>query len=160
MRKLVFTAFIYFASLVCFGLALYFPIFNSKTSILGFTLEEQSMRIIDSVNYFWDEGDVFLGLVILVFTIIFPALKYIDLAIRLFFTELIPKRVVRILTVLDKWSMLDVFLVALLIMNFKLDTSLVVIKLQVGTTFIAIAVILRMLASHFISQLEKQLPPD
>lgn len=156
MRKLVFTAFIYFASIICFALALYFPIFSTKTSILGFVLEEDTMRIIDSVSLFWEEGDVFLALVILIFTIIFPMLKYIDLGIRLFFNDLIPKRLVSVLKALDKWSMLDVFLVALLIMNFKLDTSMIAMKLEIGTTCIAIAVVLRMLTSHFIDTLEPQ----
>lgn len=141
------------ASTIFYILGLVFPILSSKTSILGFVLEEESMRLVDSIDYFWQEGDVFLTLVILIFTIVFPILKYLDLGIRLAVPELLPRKLVSILKNLDKWSMLDVFLVALLILNFKLDTSLITMKLEVGTTFIAISVIFRMVASFFIGRI-------
>ncbi|MFC2119359.1 paraquat-inducible protein A, partial [Bacteroidota bacterium] len=61
------------------------------------------------------------------------------------------KKTILILHSIDKWSMLDVFLVALLLLNFKMDSNIIVMKLKIGTTFIAVSVILRMLSSHFIN---------
>ena len=142
------------ASAIFYILGLVFPILSSTTSIFGFVLEEESMRLVDSIDYFWEEGDVFLALVILTFTIVFPIIKYLDLSIRLAAPQLLPKKVVSILKDLDKWSMLDVFLVALLILNFKLDTSLITMKLEVGTSFIAVSVIFRMVASFFIARIK------
>ena len=141
------------ASAIFYILGLVFPILSSKTSILGFVLEEESMRLVDSIDYFWEEGDVFLALVILTFTIVFPIIKYLDLSVRLAAPQLLPRKLVSILKDLDKWSMLDVFLVALLILNFKLDTSLITMKLEVGTSFIALSVILRMISSHLIGKI-------
>lgn len=140
------------ASAVFFIMGLIYPILSSKTSILGLTLEEESLRLTDSIKYFWEEGDVFLAGVILTFTIIFPIVKYLDLSIRLAAPNALPKKLVQILKDLDKWSMLDVFLVALLILNFKLDTSMITMKLQVGTSFIALSVVFRMLSSYLIGQ--------
>jgi len=48
--------------------------------------------------------------------------------------------------------MLDVFLVALLLLNFKMDSNIIVMKLKIGTNFIALAVILRMLSSYLIDK--------
>ncbi|WP_435578484.1 paraquat-inducible protein A [Gilvibacter sp.] len=141
------------ASAIFYILGLVFPILSSKTSILGFVLEEESMRLVGSIDYFWEEGDVFLALVILIFTIVFPIIKYLDLSVRLAAPQLLPRKLVSILKDLDKWSMLDVFLVALLILNFKLDTSLITMNLEVGTSFIALSVILRMISSHLIGKI-------
>ncbi|MEP2936367.1 MAG: paraquat-inducible protein A [Gilvibacter sp.] len=140
------------ASAIFYILGLVYPIIFSKTAIFGFTLEEEYMRLTDSIRYFWEQDDVFLAMVILIFTIVFPIIKYLDLSIRLIAPNLLPKKLVTILKDLDKWSMLDVFLVALLILNFKFDTSMVKMELEVGTTFIAVSVVLRMVASYLISK--------
>ncbi len=142
----------YTTSLIFYGLGLYFPILSSRTSILGITIEKKSLRLIDSVEYFYENNDLFLALVILIFTIVFPLLKYVDLALRLFSPKALPQRLVQTLSNLDKWSMIDVFLVALLILNFKLTTSFISMELKLGTTFIALSVVFRMLASHFIEK--------
>lgn len=139
-------------SVVFFALGLIYPILSTKNSILGIVLDYKSVRLFDSVKIFWNEGDIILALVILVFTIIFPILKYIDLTIRFISKDVLPKKIVVILQNLDKWSMLDVFLVALLLINFKLDSNIVVMNLRIGTTFIAGSVIFRILASQLISK--------
>ena len=64
---------------------------------------------------------------------------------------------------------MTVFLVAILLVNFKMDSSIIIMKVKIGTTFIAISVILRMLSSSMINN-EKNvsgippflilLPPD
>lgn len=152
MRNRVLIAILLGASIVLFVLGLIYPILSTKNTILGIVLDYKSVRLFDSVRMFWKEGDIILAMVILIFTIVFPILKYIDLIIRLVSKEIIPEKIVVILQNLDKWSMLDVFLVALLLINFKLDSNIVVMKLRLGTTFIAGAVVFRILASQFISK--------
>ena len=142
------------ASAIFYIMGLVYPIIFSKTSILGFTLEEEYMRLTDSIKFFWEQEDIFLAMVILVFTIVFPIVKYLDLSVRLVAPNLLPRKLVTILKDLDKWSMLDVFLVALLILNFKFDTSMVKMELEVGTTFIALSVVLRMVASYLIGRIK------
>ena len=141
-------------SAIFYIMGLVYPIIFSKTAILGFTLEEEYMRLTDSIKFFWEQEDIFLAMVILVFTIVFPIVKYLDLSIRLIAPKALPRKLVQILKDLDKWSMLDVFLVALLILNFKFDTSMVKMELEVGTTFIALSVVLRMVASYLISRIK------
>lgn len=142
------------ASAIFYIMGLVYPIIFSKTSILGFTLEEEYMRLTDSIKFFWEKDDIFLAMVILVFTIVFPIVKYLDLSIRLVAPNALPRKLVRVLKDLDKWSMLDVFLVALLILNFKFDTSMVSMSLEVGTTYIALSVVLRMVSSYLIGKVK------
>ena len=47
--------------------------------------------------------------------------------------------------------MLDVFLVALLLLNFKMNDAFIVMKLEVGTIFIALAVLTRILSIYILT---------
>jgi uncharacterized paraquat-inducible protein A len=53
------------------------------------------------------------------------------------------------LEIINKWAMLDVFVVAVLILNMKFDSIIIVSKLQAGTTLFAISIILLMTSSFF-----------
>lgn len=73
-------------------------------------------------------------------------MKYIELAVRI-----LRNKTSKMLQNLDKWNMLDVFLVALLLLNFKMQSKIMVMDLKIGTTFIALAVIFRMLTISLIA---------
>jgi paraquat-inducible protein A len=137
-------------SMTCFVLGLSFPILSTKHQVLGIVLEYEEIKLFDSVRLFYDERDYFLAFVIFTFTIVFPVLKYIDLTVRFLVANIRYKKLSNILHQLDKWSMLDVFLVALLLLNFKINSSIIVMQLKTGTTFIALSVILRILSVHLI----------
>lgn len=144
------------ASMILFVLGLWYPLMATKQKLFGFTIDYQEVRLLDSISIFFEDGDWFLASVILVFTFIFPILKYADLSIRLLKPGFFPKRVSGILKMLDRWSMLDVFIVAVLLLNAKLDSSLIVMTVKQGTTYIAVSVILRMIASELIFRQEKK----
>ncbi len=137
-------------SIVLFILGLVYPLLATKKELFGILLDYQNIRLLDSVKIFFQEGDVFLGMVILIFTFIFPTLKYIDLGVRLIRPAMISQRLSSTLRFLDRWSMLDVFLVALLLLNAKMDSTIIVMDLKIGTTFLALSIILRMIASELI----------
>ena len=137
-------AIILVASMVCFGLGLYYPILGTKVQTLGFVWSYEDVRLFDSVKYFYEAGKFILAAIIFFFTIVFPVVKYMELTNRAINFLNVPDRVFTFMGKLDKWSMLDVFLVALLLMNYKMDSSLVVMKLKMGTTFIGASVVLRM----------------
>ncbi len=63
------------------------------------------------------------------------------------------------LEIINKWSMLDVFVVAVLMLNMKFDSAIIVSKLESGTTLFAISVVLLMtssfIAGKFINQQAK-----
>jgi uncharacterized paraquat-inducible protein A len=77
------------------------------------------------------------------------------LTIKVFVKNIKYKKLSAILQPLDKWSMLDVFLVALLLLNFRMGSNIIVMKLKSGTTFIALSVIYRIISVHFINNVKK-----
>jgi len=132
-------------SIAFFVLGVYLPLLSTKTRLLGINLSYEEVTLFDSVSMFFKNQEYFLAGVILVFTFILPIFKYIELIIRV-----AKNKTSKILQNLDKWNMLDVFLVALLILNFKMSSNIVVMELRIGTTFIALAVIFRILAMSLI----------
>lgn len=139
------STFLLLSSALFFALGLYFPILATKHQVLGFTLDYKEIRLIDSVVIFYESSDYLLAIIIFIFTIILPLIKYLELTLRIK-----SQKKSTILGKLDKWSMIDVFLVALLLLNFKMDSNVIVMKLKIGTQFIALSVILRMVTASII----------
>jgi paraquat-inducible protein A len=157
MIKKTLTVTVLFLSMACFVLGLMFPILSTKQQVIGITLKYREIKLFDSVCLFYKEHDWFLAFAIFAFTVIFPVIKYIDLTVKVFVKNIKNikyKKLSAILQQLDKWSMLDVFLVALLLLNFKMDSNIIVMKLKLGTTFIALSVICRIISVHFINNIK------
>ena len=133
-------------SILFFGLGVYFPLLSTKTQVLGINLNYQALNLFDSIRLFFKDKEYFLAGIILVFTFIIPATKYIELIFRTISNKESSKATQH----LDKWNMLDVFLVALLLLNFKMNSNFIVMELRMGTTFIALAVIFRILTITLI----------
>jgi len=136
-------------SILFFGLGMYFPLLSTHKQMI-FRFNYQEMTIIQSILMFYEDKEYFLAGIILVFTIIVPVFEYI----RLIFISL-SKKEGSCMIHLDKWNMLDVFLVALLILNFKMNSNFIVMQLKIGTTFIALAVIFRILTIALLTKKQK-----
>lgn len=129
------------ASVVLYILGLSFPLMSTKYQVLGFQIRSQEVTLFDSVRMFWQGSDYLIAAIILVFTFLLPILKYIELTLRLATGRTYLK-----LQSVDKWNMIDVFLVALLLLNFKMNSRFIVMRLELGTNFIALAVLTRLAA--------------
>ena len=105
-----------------------FWVFESTTSVWGGT-----MRLLAEQEYF-------LGWVILLFSIAFPILKNI-LMLGILHCRLRSTHLLHWLAVLGKWSMLDVFLCALLVASVKLG-AIAQAELQSGAYYFAASIIL------------------
>ena len=130
-------------------LGLTLPIMSTKKQlIVAFGYTETTLW--DSVVYFWNGNEFFLASVIFFFTIVFPIVKFIHLGASLFYPPFKKMKLFRLTHYIsDKWSMLDVFIVALVIFHIKMNSLVVVTSLKPGTTFLALSIILRMLSSEF-----------
>lgn len=134
------------ASIVCFALGLYYPILTSKMQVLGFYFNKKHINIFDSVQLFYSSGDYLIAIIIFLFTFAFPIVKYVELSYRTIMgCPIKNKSADWWMQNLDKWNMLDVFVVALLLLNFKMQDGLMVMNMSVGSLFIALAVITRMI---------------
>lgn len=141
-----------FASILFFVMGFMYPLLKTGYGIGPFTLRTEYIYLSTSFRYFFDKGEVFIGLLLLFFTIIFPIFKYIFLLLSLL-GQRFPRHhyFSTILEIINKWSMLDVFVVAVLILNMKFDSTIIISKLGIGTTLFAISVVLLM-SSSFIAR--------
>lgn len=130
-----------------FILGLSYPIMSTKKQVLGIVLDYQEIKLFDSVKMFYESKEYLLATIIFLFTIVLPAFKFLEIINRSLGMVRIPARIDRVLILLDKWSMLDVFLIALLLLNFKMNSTILVMQIKNGTLFLAIAILLRMLVS-------------
>ena len=123
---------------------------STKQQVFGIALNFEKVWLFSSIKYFFKENEYLLATIILVFTFLLPIIKYFELLNRFFGWVSFGEKTKHYLSLSDKWSMLDVFIVALLIMNFKMDSSIIVMKIRIGTTFLAASIILRMIASNLL----------
>lgn len=147
--KIITIVLVFLISIVFFILGITTPILSTKIDVFGIGFNKKEVNLIDSVKLFYDSKDYFLSVIILIFTFVLPAAKYIELLIKLIIKRY--KRYKNSL-LLDKWNMLDVFIVALLLVNFKMGDSLIVMNLQLGTAFLSISVITRILVIELIDR--------
>jgi paraquat-inducible protein A len=84
----------------------------------------ERLSILDAIAVLWREDQVFLGIVVAVFSIVFPAFK-IGAALWLWYAADANSdglhRALDRLEVLSRWSMLDVFLAALTIVAIQVS---------------------------------------
>jgi paraquat-inducible protein A len=145
----------WYLAAVTLGVAIFFyylgitlPLMATKKQlIISFGYTETTLW--DSIHFFWKGGEYILASIIFFFTIVFPVVKFLHLGAFLFYP---PFKKMRLFSfthyISDKWSMLDVFLVALLIFHIKINSEVVSTKLMMGTTFLALSIILRMISNE------------
>ena len=137
-----------FVSIFFFIMGLTHPILQSGFSIGPIRLQQDYIYLGTSYKYFFEKGEHFIGFLLLFFTIIFPIIKYLFIILTLSGLRIRGHHTLSILLeVINKWAMLDVFVVAVLILNMKFDSTLIISKLESGTTYFGISVILLMTCS-------------
>jgi uncharacterized paraquat-inducible protein A len=146
----VIAAVFWIASVTFYILGLIYPLMSTQYQLLNIPLRSQQVTLFDSVRMFWNDSEYLIASIILVFTFIFPILKYIELALRLGTGKQFAK-----LQSVDKWNMIDVFLVAMLLLNFKMNSRFIVMRLEMGTNFIALAVLTRLVTILLIERLPR-----
>jgi len=113
-----------------------------------------TFSILSGVTALWKDHYVFLAAVIFFFSIVFPFVKLATLFV--IWVVPLPERIRRntlhFLSLLGKWSMLDVFVSALVIVAVRLG-ALASAKVEVGLYFFAASVLLAMVATGFENHL-------
>jgi paraquat-inducible protein A len=111
-------------------------------SFQQFYFFDSTYSLLSGIGYMFSEGEIFLAIIILLFSVIIPVIK-----MKLLYS-LITGRVARHkqMDVLDKlvkygkWSMLDVFVVAVLVSSVKLG-SLANVEARVGIYIFSLGVL-------------------
>ncbi len=127
--------------------------------LLGNTIfQYESESIVTTLMKMFENQQYGIAAIILLFTVITPIIKTL-LLLTISFQEklhLSPKRI-GFLSSIGKWSMLDVFVVAVIVVAVKLD-SLANATPRNGIYIFAVAILLSMALTFYIDKLARQSP--
>ncbi len=115
----------------------------------------QDFSLVESVLAFLEEGEWFLFVITSLFSIAFPVLKIMTGIVFWFFLDVSSayvRPVLSWLTTFSKWSMLDIFIIALIVLvaDGRLLTSA---DIQIGAIVFSIAVLVSTWATRRLSRL-------
>ena len=88
-----------------------------------FWIFDNTVSIVSAIQSLYGAGEIFLASVLLVFSILFPVgknLAMLGVFIKGARSGRFSRRLLRVVAALGKWSMLDVFIVAILVASVKL----------------------------------------
>jgi len=113
--------------------------------------------VLRGVHGLWDQRQYVLATILFFFSIVFPMVKLTALTLIWFVRLPEQKRQTALhwLGLLGKWSMLDVFVVAILIVLVKLG-PLARIEPQRGLYWFAAAILMSMITSMYVERLAKK----
>ena len=112
-------------------------------------LSFESKGVIGSIQKLFENGDMVVALVILLFSVLIPVMKTLSLAfVALFMKSGFAHGIVKFFKVIGKWSMVDVFVVATFLVYLTVDKGEVSrAEVEVGLYFFLAYVIVSMLVS-------------
>ena len=113
--------------------------------------------VFKGVNSLWTQGQYALAAILFFFSVVFPVVKLVALGVlwNVRLAEDKRQTVLRWLGALGKWSMLDVFVVAILIVLVKLG-PLANVEPQVGLYVFCAAILASMVTSMYVESLAKK----
>lgn len=146
MRKILPIS-LFFISILFFVLGMMQPIM--RTTML--LLHKKDIYLLGTFKYFYEEGELFIAVILLIFTFILPIFKYLFLGLKLLnITFSSSKAVSIVIEIINKWAMLDVFVVALIIINMKMNSTFVNAELKMGTSYFTASILLMIFCSMWL----------
>lgn len=130
-------------TLILFVSSLFAPLFTLET----FYFFSNTVSLVSALISLVEKGHILLFLIIFIFSILFPLFK---LSLMLYIWNSpageTVQRLLKLIHHLGKWSMLDVFVVALLVVSIKLD-QMAEMQIHYGLYLFLSAVVFSMLIS-------------
>lgn len=138
-------------ALLLFLTGVFFPFFH----VTKFWVFNDAVSVVSGIITLFHEGEYFLFAVLTLFTLVFPVVKLGLLAVIWLEREHDLARVRRLHRMVEhagRWSMLDVFVVAILIVTMK-SAAVAEIHIGLGLYLFTISIIFTQLASGWIDRL-------
>lgn len=138
-------------ALLLFLTGVFFPFFH----VTKFWVFNDAVSVVSGIITLFHEGEYFLFAVLTLFTLVFPVVKLGLLAVIWLEREHDLARVRRLHRMVEhagRWSMLDVFVVAILIVTMK-SAAAAEIHIGLGLYLFTISIIFTQLASGWIDRL-------
>lgn len=141
------------ASMTLLGFGLFLPTMRTEKLVFW----EDTYSILNGVVALWQEKHYLLSAVLFFFSMVFPVAKLIALGVIWFAPTGKNTRVtiLKWLLVLGKWSMLDVFVVAVLIVITQLKGAIDA-EARIGIYLFAAAIVGSMIVAHLIEHIAKK----
>ena len=133
------------AALGCYFAGIFLPF----TTVSKLWIFNNQISVYRGLVVLWNASELFLFLILFVFTICFPFIKMNCLLALWFYPGLTPDQArafYKFVSHLGKWSMLDVFVVAILVLTVK-STGVASIKVGGGFFLFFLSVMLTQFAS-------------
>jgi paraquat-inducible protein A len=134
-------------------------IFVPFTSVTKLWLFNNQISVYHGLIILWNGGELFLFLILFVFTICFPFVKINALLALWLYPGLTAeqaKKFFKFVSNMGKWSMLDVFVVAILVLTVK-SGGIASIRVQSGFFLFFISVMLTQFASLWTGKIAVRL---
>lgn len=136
-------------SLTLISITLYFwglfaPLYKSERFV--FWVKEVSLW--GTIVELWQMKEYYLSILIFSFTLLFPVSKYMIIVLSLVKKRLLMRDA--LIAEIGRWSMIDVFIVALLLISFKFDSGIISIKIMIGLVLFSIAIMLSMVVVYLL----------
>ncbi|WP_161957569.1 paraquat-inducible protein A [Mariprofundus sp. EBB-1] len=146
MKRKIVEYLMWFSSSLLLAVGIVLPMFSFQK----FYIFNDTFSLLGGVLYLLDQGEIALFLILSVFSIVLPMYKmvlaFLLVSNRLKDTEQ-NMRTVKRLAVIGKWSMTDVFVIAVLAATVKLN-MIASIEVHVGLYVFAAGVMISMLLVH------------
>ena len=143
------------ASLCCFVAGIFLPF----TALTKLWLFNDQISVYRGLIVLWNAGEIFLFLILFIFTVCFPFVKINTLLALWLYPRLTPDQTrsfYKFVSQLGKWSMLDVFVVAILVLTIK-STGVASIRVGIGFFLFFISVMLTLFASLWTGKIAARL---
>ena len=134
-------------------------IFQPFTSLTKLWLFENQVSVYQGLGILWRSGELFLFLILFVFTLCFPFVKINALLALWLYPELSASQArtfFKFVSNMGKWSMLDVFVVAILVLTVK-SGGVANIRVQSGFFLFFVSVMLTQFASLWTGRIASRL---
>ena len=137
------------ASLISWFVGILAPIMTIEVfkdlPLVGHTIfKYESKSIWATIKTLWDIDRYFIAVMVGLFSVVIPVIKTFAVYISIFY-----KKSLKIMNFIGKWSMADVFIVALLIANLTLNTDEYTdAEMQMGLYFFTMYVIFSIIATY------------
>lgn len=134
-------------SVIFFFVGVHKPVFQSTK----FWFWEEQVSLVHSIEALMQANEAFVGIIVLVFTLIFPIIKFLYMFWGILANPSpLALRINKVLSFLGKFSMIDVFVLALLLLNLKFDTEVIDMELRVGVVWFALSIVLNMVVTAVV----------
>ena len=147
--------FMLLAAMACFIAGIILPF----TAVTKLWLFENQISVCHGLVVLWKADELFLFLILLVFTICFPFVKINALLALWLYPGLTAEQArsfFKFVSQLGKWSMLDVFVIAILVLTIK-SSGVASIKVGSGFYLFFVSVMLTQIASTWTGQIASRL---